>query len=468
MHDLRTFAGLLEQQGKLVRIRRPVDARFEVPALMEQIEAQRKAFIFEDVRGARFPLVGGLFNDIARFGWALGDPADRPFGHDEMEARLERAKAAPLPVRTVASGPAREVTLTGAGIDLRTLPVPTFFEQDSGPFITAAIGVARNPRTGALNAGFYRTLILGPDTFAINASSLSDLRRFYEHAEANGTDMRIALALGVDPALLFAAAAKLPPTISEFDVAGALQGQPIEMMQALTSDLPVPARAEIIIEGRVDFGRKIENTLGEFAGQYGPETCPVTQVTAITHRRDAMFYSIMAGRNPEHNTIGKIATYGIRREMARRLSTLHPGIRGVHVHMEPGLGSMAHVAIAFDKSNDEEPRALIRDAFAAAGGLFPVSKITKRIIVVDPDIDITNLADVEWATWTRLADAAGVILLPDVPSWELERCGGAAMRSMRIGVDATMAMAERDKLLRPRIPGAEGIHLRDYLTGEGR
>lgn len=462
MHDLRSLARLLEGSGDLVRIQRPVDSEYELAAVMTRLEAAGKAFVFENVKGARFPLIGGLFNRVDRFGVALGR-GSTGFTHDDMDRHIEAAKSRPLAPVSVPAAPCQEVVRLGADIDLAELPVPKFFEMDSGPFITAAVGVARNPRTGALNAGFYRTLILGKDVFAINASSLSDLRRFYEHAEQSGGEMSIALAIGVEPAVLFAAACKLPPTVSEFDVAGGIKGAPIEMIKAQTSDLPVPANAEFIIEGKVDFSRRSTNMLGEYAGQYGPESAPVTRVTAITHRRDAMFYSIMAGKNPEHNNIGNIATYGIRRDLVARLAQLSPSVRGVNVFTDPKLGPMVHVVIAIDKKDDAEPVALIRQAFAAPGSIFPVSRITRRIIVVDPDIDIGNLEDVEWAVWTRVADARKVVIIPNVESWELDRVSHEGRGSLRIGIDATMDMDDREALRRPRTPGIERVRLEDYI-----
>ena len=378
MHDFRSLARLLESRGDLLRISRPVESRFELAGVMTRLEAEGKAFIFENVKGARFPLAGGLFNRIDRFGTALGYPSGpEPFTHDDLDRHLENAKAKPIAPVTVRSGPSKQVVLRGADINLRELPVPSFFELDSGAFITAAVGIARNPRTGALNAGFYRTLILGDDIFAVNASSLSDLRKFYQHAEDQHEEMSIALAIGVEPALLFAAACKLPPTVSEFDVAGGIKGAPIEVVKAETSDLPVPANAEMIIEGTVDFSRRSSNVLGEYAGQYGPESAPVTRITAITHRRDAMFYSIMAGKNPEHNNLGNIATYGIKRDLITRLTQLSPNIRRVNVFTEPKLGPMVHVVIAMDKMDDDEPKALIRRAFEAPGSIFPVSRIAQ-------------------------------------------------------------------------------------------
>ena len=398
MHDFRSLAQLLESRGDLIRVSRPVDSRFELAGVMTRLEAEGKAFIFENVRGARFPLVGGLFNRLGRFGEALGyPPGPRAFTNDDLDRHIETAKAKPIEPVMVRSGPSKEVVRMGADINLGDLPVPAFFELDSGAFITAAVGIARNPRTGALNAGFYRTLILGNDIFAVNASSLSDLRKFYQHAEERHEEMAIALAIGVEPALLFAAACKLPPTVSEFDVAGGIKGAPIEVVKAETSDLPVPANAEMIIEGKVDFSRRSNNVLGEYAGQYGPESAPVTRITAITHRRDAMFYSIMAGKNPEHNNLGNIATYGIKRDLIAKLMQLSPSVRRVNVFTEPRLGPMFHVVIAIDKKSNDEPKALIRKAFDTPGSIFPVSRITRRVIVVDEDIDTNSLEDVEWA-----------------------------------------------------------------------
>lgn len=468
MHDFRSFIRLLEEQGEIARIRRTVEPRFEMPAVMTKLEAAGRPFLFENVRGAKFPVAGGLFNRPSRFGQALGlSGPGGTFTHADMDRHVEAAKANPIKPLEVASGPVKETVVTGAAIDLGQLPVPTFFELDSGPFITAAVGVARNPRTGALNAGFYRTLILGRDILAINASSLSDLRRFYQYAEEHGEPMPIALAIGVEPAVLFAAACKLPPTVSEFDVAGGIKGAPIEMTTAETSNLPVPANAEMIIEGQVDFSRRIENVLGEYAGQYGPESAPITRVTAITHRRDAMFYSIMAGKNPEHNNIGKIATYGIKRDLAARLRQLSPAIRGVNVFTEPRLGPMVHIVIAMEKSSDEEPRDLIRRAFAAPGSIFPVSRITRRIVVVDPDIDIEDIDDVEWAVWTRVANPAKVIVIPNVESWELDRVSREGSGSLRLGIDATMDLEDRSILVRPRTPGLDQLRLDDYIGPAG-
>lgn len=464
MHDFRSFIKLLDERGELDRVSCEVEPKQELAGVMSKIEAQQRAFFFENIKGARFPLVGGLYNKLERFAMALGHDSQEPFTHEQFDILIEAAKADPIAPVAVESGPVKDVIDSGDAVDLSQIPVPTFFELDSGPFITGAIGVSRDPESGEMNIGVYRTLILDRNHFVINASSLSDLRRIYAKWEKLGETMPIALALGVPPAMLVAAACKLPPNRCEFEVAGGLQHAPIELVQCENSDLMVPANSEIVIEGTVDFSRRVENLLGEFAGQYGPEDAPVTNVNTISHRRDAMYYAIVAGRNPEHNTLGMVAIYGVQRSIMAALREAIPEIDQVYVHMDPGLGTLGHVAISIDKQSDGQPRQIIETAFATGGAIFPVSKIIKRIIVVDNDIDVTDLDDINWAIWNRAAAASKFMVIPDVESWELERAAKEGMKSARIGIDATMDLDDIEKLVKPIIPGADEIKLDDYLN----
>ncbi len=466
MLDFRGLVATLETRGELRRVSKRVDARYELAALMAELDRERKAFIFENVAGAKFPLVGGLLNRWECYGWALGTRPGEPFTAADLAARLEATQARSMPPRVVQDGPVKERVLRDEAINLADLPAPTAFEFDSGAFITAACGISRNPHTGQLNVGIYRTQVLGRDTMTVSANASSDLHLFYDYAEQHGQSMPIALAIGVEPALMMAAVCKLPTDRSELDLAGALQGKPIDLVKCETSDLLVPANAEIVIEGRVDCSRKVVNTLGEFVGQYGTDIAPVAQVTAITHRRDAMYYAILAGRNPEHNTLGSVAGLSFRRALEHALRQQLPHVKDLHVYLSPALGAMMHVVIAISKKNDAEPMALINAAFKApltiAGIEMPVERITKRIIVVDDDINVHDLEDVEWAQWNRAAAADKVRVLPDVASWNLERCAKPGRGSFRLAVDATSDMVDRDALRRTRIPGAETIRLADY------
>ncbi|MDH3978266.1 MAG: UbiD family decarboxylase [Gammaproteobacteria bacterium] len=463
MHDFRSFIQLLKDRGEIDFVSREVDRRQELAGVMHPIESSRRAYYFKNVKDAKFPVVGGLYNQLQRFGDALEHPGTEPFTHEDFDDRIESAKTSPIEPVVRESGATQENILKGDQINLKDLPVPTFFEHDSGAFITGAIGITRHPESGELNIGVYRTLITGKDRFVINASSMSDLLVNYNAWKKTGKPMPIAIALGVPPAMLVAAACKLPPNVCEYGIAGGLAGEPIELVKCQDSDLLVPASAEIIIEGTVDFSDYVENMLGEFVDQYGPETAPTTQVTTITHRNDAMFYAIVAGKNPEHNTLGGVAVYGIKRGIAAAAMAAVPEAKDIDVIFEPNMGTLAHVTIAIDKQSDEQPGEIIDRVLASHGFLGPSSRLIKRVIVVDDDIDVHNREDVQWAIWNRTAKASKYRVIPDVQSWELERAAKDGMKSLRIGIDATMDLEDAEKLMRPIIPNANEINVDDYI-----
>ena len=464
MHNFRSFIQALEDKGDVVRITKEVDPKFEIAALMVKLEAAHKAFIFENVKGAKYPLVGGLFSGLDRFALAHNLPEDQPFSRQDHAALMGEAIADPLPPKTVNGGAVKDVVVNESDVNLSELPIPTFFEDDSGAFITAGVGVTRNPSTGQLNVGFYRCLILDDGSLSVNASSMSDLRGIYTEVQNSGEPLPIAIVIGASPALLASAAGKPPPHMSEYDVAGALQGSPMELVKCETNDLLVPADAEIVIEGIIDFKDEVEQTLGEFAGQYGPETDPITKVTTITHRKDAMFYALTAGANPEHNTLGTIAMYTLESLILKEMKAQFPAIKNLHIVIDaPMTGTLLNLVVVMDKKRNGEPAEFIREAFKSQAGYLPVGRIFKRIVVVDDDVNIYDHKDVEWAIATRMSQASKILVIEGYQSWELDRGAKENAESLRLGYDATKDLEDVEKLKRPIIPGAQNIRLEDYL-----
>lgn len=464
MHDFRSFVNLLEESGDVVHIKKEVDPKFVLPALVHKLELAGKAFVFENVTGAKLPLIGGLLLDLERVARVHKISPAKKFTRAQHADLVLEATDNPIASLVVNGGPTKEVINIGDDVDVYELPVPTFFEDDTGPFITGAVGITRNPSNGVLNVGCYRGLIVDKNKISINASTFSDLRRFYQVAEEAGEDMHIALAIGVHPALMMAAASKTPNDISEFDVASALAGQPLELVKCETSDLLVPADAEIVIEGKIDFDDKIWQTLGEFPGQYGPEIDPVTEILAITRRKDSKFFSVMAGPALEHANLGYCSAYDMERLVTNSLKKQFPNIKDLNLMCDPPVtGPMFQLFISIDKKDDEEPNQLIRAAFEAAGGIYPISRIVKRIVVVDEDVDIKSYRDIEWAIWSRVADESKILLLPGYLSWEVDRASDKEKGSVRVGIDATKKLADVDKLKRPVVPGYDDIRLEDYL-----
>jgi len=458
-YGFRQFIAYLENENEMVRIKKEVDPKFELPAVLWKLQACNKAAIFEKVKGSTIPVVGGLLSTRERIARSLSVRQTDAFLTMQDRRFLDDALAAPVPYRVVETGPVKDVIRKGADADLTLLPVPTFFEDDSGPFITGGVGITRNPDTGVLNAGIYRIWVMGKNTITVNASPRGDLSAIYRSAREQGKELPIAVVIGVDPAVLVASTTKTPRTISELDVAGALQGKPIPVVRCENSDLLVPAHAEIVVEGTVDFTRTVKNTLGEGAGYYGSKKNPVVRVTAVTHRRDAIFYTILAGPSKEHTTLGGYGIKNLTDPLVEAIKEKFPSIKKLRAFP---TGNAFHLAVAIEKKDREEPMSLIKDIFNTTVGPMTVSSIIKRIVVVDTDVDIFNERDVEWAIWSRVGAAKRFLIMPDVPSTKFELAAKNSL-SVRVGIDATKDPENAEKLKRAVIPGLKEINVDDYL-----
>ena len=460
MTSFRDFLAALDANGELLTINRTIDAKYELGALLKQAEARRKAILFRSVAGKSFPVIGGLLTTPARMGQALGQKNAAHFTRLDHAALINAALAEPLPMQKVASGLCQQHVLADAKLDSTQLPVPTFFEGDSGPFITAAVGVSRNPDNGVINVGIYRVLILGDNRVAVSASPSSDLARFFADAAEASITVPVALVFGADPSVLMAAAAKVPGDISELDVAGALNGKSLEVVAAKYSDLLIPADAEIVIEVEVDPQTTIENTMGEFGDYYGTQTAPVAQIKAITHRDGAMFHALMAGAGREHNNIGFIILYEIEPKLHTALVKQYPYVNNLRVYFEPprmGVTGDVYVQVS-DHANSDGNFAveeLIKAVYAFKLGMFDLARIIRRVIVVDADIDINDRQQIDWAIAVRANTTAQYCFWDDFAS---------ADGKVRIGINATANPDERDEFARLTIPGGDDIDLDDYLT----
>lgn len=453
MSTFRQLIQAVEQSGELLRITQTVDARYELGALLKQAEARRKAIVFESVKGSSFAVAGSLLTSPARFGRSLNHSAENNLSQAEHAALIRAAIQSPLTATEQTTAPCKDTILKGDEIDCGTLPTATFFEGDSGPFLTAAVGIARNPANGIINAGFYRVLMLGKNSLAISASPTSGLYGIMRNDKEAGRTTHIALVIGAEPALLMAAAAKVPEDISELDVAGALQKAPLAVIKAESSDLPVPAHAEFVIEVEIDHAESIENTMGEFGDLYGTQTAPIGQVKAITHRDNAIFHTIMAGAGKEHNTLGLIILYEVEPELAAQLQTSFPDVNGVRVlHDPPRMSAQGDVYLSVQKGRSCDASQLIKYVYSLTCGQYPMARTIRRVILVDDDIDISSNREVNWAIAARATSASDYFLYEDI-----QQSGGA----VRIGIDARTHDAEQTRRL--LIPGVDNFRLDDYL-----
>ena len=320
MHgDLQRFLTFLEERGELVRVKEPVSPVLEITALADRVvKAGGPALLFENVEGSELPLAIGVYGTRQRMAWALGLE-----NLDELGARLrdlidvkvggglvglasnlpKLRELASLPPKRVRRAPVQEIVWRGDEVDLGKLPVLTCWPQDGGPFVTLPLVITKDPESGDVNIGMYRMQVMGKDVTGMHWQRHKTGARHLEAAKRLGQRLEVAVALGGDPALTYAATAPIPPIpgINEYSLTGYLRGRGVELIKGVTVDLEVPANAEIVLEGYVDPDEDwvTEGPFGDHTGFYTLEDLyPAFHVTAITMRRGAVYPATIVGRPP--------------------------------------------------------------------------------------------------------------------------------------------------------------------------
>jgi len=449
--DMRQFLNYLGESRNLVRVEKEVDTRYEIAAYIRKTSDQDgPAILFERVKGSDMKVAGGLFATLRNHALAM------ECGIDDMTTKLNEGVHNPVPPVLVEEGPCREVILKGKEVDLGKLPIPHYSEKDSAPYITMGVTISKDPDTGARNMGLYRNELKGKTRLGISAQTVV---RHLAKAEKKGNGLPIAIAIGVDPALLIAAGYKAPYGVDEVGIAGGLRGAPVELVKAVTSDLEVPATAEMVIEGVVlPNVREMEGPFGEFPGYYNPAILkPVIEVTAITHRRNPIFLAGLTGMPTTENHVMKQVC--LEAMFTWDLKQKFPGVQAVCV---PAAGAQALLAVvAMRPTSKFEARNVIAYLLGNRPGV-------KCVITVEDDIDIRNIEKVMWAVMTRFQPAEDVIILPNLIENALDPSGprgggrtgadgsGPELTSSGMGIDATRPYGKPFPEL-VTVPGTENV-----------
>ncbi|GAB2994011.1 UbiD family decarboxylase [Amycolatopsis acidiphila] len=433
--DLRTFLTDLVKQdpGSLKRVSAPVDPRFGITAYgaFYDKRAEYPALLFTDVSGVDVPCLTNLVATHDRMALALGVPVET-LTHSSIAGQ---GRAAQPPVQVPAGqAPVQEVVWRGDEADLTRLPIPTHNELDGGPFLTAAVAVMRDPESGRLNAGIYRHHVYDGKRMGVWFFGSHDGGTIHRRHAERGEPTPIAIVIGHHPAFLMGAVSRVPGVGGEYEAAGAFLGEPVELVEALTSDLLVPARAEIVIEGHILPGDLAEEgPFAEWPGHYvGGGRKPVIEVDAITMRRDAIFQDIQASGR-EHRLMGALPRIASVHEAVRQKV---PGLKAVNIPLHTRM----HCYLSIRKELDSDPT---RAAFAAFN---TEPENLRAVVVVDDDIDVYDEREVSWAIGTRFDAAQDLQIIPRwngpgglLPTnWTYDAEGGRSPRmSSAVIIDAT-------------------------------
>lgn len=415
LQDLRAHIDRLEAAGLLTHVRRPIDKDTELmPLVRWQFrgldEDQRRGFLFEDVHDAKGrsysgSVAAGIYAaSHAVYAVGMGCPAG------EIRARWLKAQGSPLKPVTVATGPVHDEVHIGDGLlehgGIEEFPIPISTPGfDVGPYTTASNWITRDPETGWINVGNYRGQVKGPDTFGMFISPRNHGWKHWDVARRQGRDLEAALVIGGPPALTYASGSRIPYGLQEYDVAGSLIGEPIELVQCKTVDLMVPAHAELVIEGHIAHEYiEPEAPFGEYTGYMGGRVYnAVFHVTAITHREDPIFCAILSQMPPSESSLLK--------KVAQDANYLH------HLRNECNLPDVTNISfhdIAVDSFAVVQMRrcnpAIAWQALYAVAGRNAM--VGKTVIAVDEDIDIDDMEAVIWALSYRMQPEKDMHVLP--------------------------------------------------------
>jgi 4-hydroxy-3-polyprenylbenzoate decarboxylase len=454
--DLRDFLSQLERSGELKRVRAEVDPHLEMTEVCDRVlRSGGPALLFEKPKGHSIPVLGNLFGTTRRVALAMGaDPdanplealrdvgvllaflkePDPPKGfRDVLERWIPIVKQVlPMAPKEVSGAPCHDLSWEGKEVDLARLPIQTCWPEDAGPLITWGLTVTRGPRKARQNLGIYRQQLIAPNKLIMrwlpHRGGATDFR---EHSEAKaGAPFPVAVALGADPAMILAAVAPIPDTLSEYQFAGLLRGSRTEVAKCLGSDLQVPASSEMVLEGVIHPGETApEGPFGDHTGYYNEQDrFPVLTVERVTQRRDPIYHSTYTGKPPDEPAVLGAALNEVF------VPILQKQLPEIHDFYLPPEGCSYRLAVVSMKK--QYPGHAKRVMF----GIWSVLRqfmYTKFVIVTDDDIDIRDWKEVVWALTTRVDAGRDVLVVENTPIDYLDFASPVAGLGAKMGIDAT-------------------------------
>ena len=458
LDNLRAFVQAIDDAGDLVRVEQPVSVDKEITEVADRCMKSARggpALLFTNPTltsggRSRYPVAINLFGSERRMSLALGvDCLDHvgariselvalkvPEGLLGKLAMLPRlAEVAKFPPRTVGGrAPCQDTVVQGGDIDLAQFPVPICWPEDGGPYITLGGVITKNPVSGVRNVGMYRVQVLGKNELAMHWQRHKVGAAHWRAMAEKGETMPVAIALGGDPASIYAASAPLPPTIDEFLFAGFLRGEPVRLAKAVTSDLEVPAEAEIVIDGHIDPREELvlEGPFGDHTGFYSlADYYPKVHVTAVTWRRDPIWPHTIVGRPPMEDFYLGHATERIFLPLLRLTI---PEIVDLHMPAEGIFHNLVFVSI--DKQYPGQAYKVMNGLWGQ--GLMSLAKV---IVVVDKDVNVRDTKEAWWVALNHI-DPERDVRFTMGPIDVLDHSSRAFTYGSKMGIDATRKWKE--------------------------
>ncbi|MBF0249577.1 MAG: UbiD family decarboxylase [Alphaproteobacteria bacterium] len=465
--SLRDFIADLERTGDLVRVKVPVSPDLEMTEIQTRLLAEQgPAVLFENpvrANGAPYghPVLVNLFGTVERVARGMGRKPEELKGVGETLAFLrqpeppggwrEALDMAPIlrtvmamKPKTVKSAPCQDVVLTGDQVDLSKLPIQSCWPGEPAPLITWPLVVTQGPdpkgdKRDTPNLGIYRMQVTGKNTTLMRwLHHRGGAQHFLRWKEKRDDPMPLAVAIGADPGTILAAVTPVPDTLSEYQFAGLLRGEKVQLVDCKTVPLQVPATAEIILEGHVSLSDEgPEGPYGDHTGYYNNvEPFPVFTVSAVTHRRDAIYLSTFTGRPPDEPSVLGEALNDV---FVPLFTQQFPEVRDFW--LPPEACSYRVAVVAMKKAYPGHAKRIMMGVWSYLRQF----TYTKFVIIVDEDINARDWNDVMWALSTNVDPARDVVLVENTPIDYLDFASPDSGLGSKMGIDATTKIGAETK-----------------------
>ncbi len=447
--DLQTFLEDLERTDNLLRIKETVSPYLEITEITDRVSKQHgPALLFENVTGCDIPVLTNAFGSFERICLAMGVNDLNELGNripdflqmGAPDSLIKKLKLLPKLKRMsnifpkmVKNAPCQEVILKEEDVNLKKFPVLHCWPMDGGPFITLPLVFTRHPVTRVRNVGMYRMQVYDKKTTGMHWHIHKGGAQHYRVAEELGRRLEVAVAIGPDPVMTYAATAPLPEDTDEVLFAGFLRGEAVKLTKCLSVDHEVPANSQIVLEGYVEPGeRRREGPFGDHTGYYSlPDDYPVFHITCITHRKDLIYPATVVGRPPQEDCYLAKATERLFLPLIKKQL---PEIADMNLPFEGVFHNMAFISI--DKRYPGHAKKIMQ----AVWGLGQMS-FTKIVAVFDRDVNVQDISEVIWRLGNNI-DPQRDIMFVEGPVDVLDHASPLPSLGTKMGIDATRKWEE--------------------------
>ena len=442
MSDLRNYISKIKKNKELKTVKTKVSTKYEIAGITAKVDGSH-AVLFENIKESNFHLVANLVGTRKRFALAVGGTEDNI--HEKVISAIKKAKAP----KVISSGKFQE----NSSKNLLSMPIVTHFEKESGPFITSSIAYAKNPETGKQNSSFHRMMPIDKTHLSIRMVEGRHLHRCFVDAKEHGEDLKIAITVGVHPAISIAGAYQAEWGKDEIDIANSLLGGKLTLTKLPFTGLNVPSGAEIVMEGRVLQDKTHPEWMVEMLQTYDHERSqPVFELEKMYFRNNPIFHDVLSGYSEHRLLMGMPIESKLNGDLKKAFKQTQ------QVSMTNGGCNWLHAVVQIKKKHDSDAKKIIKKTFESHRSL-------KQVTVVDEDIDPNNAEAVEYAMATRFQADKDLVILKNVRGSSLDPSSDQKkLQTAKMGIDATRSLSKRPEGFElAQIPKINKIKLEKYF-----